>query len=111
MSIFDDIESGFEDFGNAVTGVAGTVFDEVGSGVVSFGDSAWNYATIVGDGVASAGHVVGDGIVTFGSDVKSFSVSASGTAFSWIETAVPEPRRRSQLQGLRHRQRSHAGVR
>ena len=88
MSIFDDIQSGFEEVGNAVTGAANTVGNGVVQTAESFGDSAYNYAIIVGDGVASAGQVIGDGVVTFGTSVESFSVSASGTAFNWLKTSA-----------------------
>lgn len=88
MSFFDDVESGFEEIGNAVTGAATTVGNDIANTAESFGDSAWNYAIIVGDGVASAGQVVGDGVVTFGTSVERFSVSAGGTAFNWLKTSA-----------------------
>lgn len=88
MSIFDDIEDGFKEIGNAVTGAANTVADGVSDTAVSFGESVASYAIVVGDGVASAGTTIGDGVVTFGNDVAKFSVDASGTAFNWMQTSA-----------------------
>jgi len=88
MSIFDDIESGFEELGNAVTGAANTVADGVSDTAVSFGESVASYAIVVGNGVASAGTTIGDGVVTFGNDVAKFSVDSSGTAFNWMQTSA-----------------------
>ncbi len=88
MSFFEDIEDGFKEIGNAVTGAANTVADGVSDTAVSFGESVANYAIVVGNGVASAGTTIGDGVVTFGNDVAKFSVDSSGTAFNWMQTSA-----------------------
>lgn len=88
MSFLDDIESGFQELGNAVTSAANTVAEEVSSTATSFGESVANYAIIVGDGMAGAGTTIGNGVVTFGTGFQQFSVSASGAAFNWMKTSA-----------------------
>lgn len=88
MLSWDDIESGFEEIGNAVTSAANTVAEEVSNTATHFGESVASYAIIVGDGVANAGTTIGNGVVTFGNGFQQFSVSASGTAFNWLKTSA-----------------------